>query len=473
MRLKIVPDEHQMRGLEKGIPRRTALYSFATGTGKSLIQIVSGMELLRRNVCDKFLFVGTMNTCVELGRDLEEFAEHTAFTVRNRADLEHFLTEEENPFALVRYECFDSREALELLPLFKARKVGVSFDEFHKLKNPNSIVHRAYKTLRASLAACYGATATPLMSNLTDLYHLVNYLVPGFLGTLKDFQKRYFVRVLQEIPVKGGKRWAYKHVGYQNLEELKKRLEDVVITFYPDYDIRYETRWGEVEDLEAYRDAVNGIFYDEKGKRVQKTHHSARMMTLQRAVNHDPGKIRPFREAVETHRDHGVLVFCSYYDSLDVVSQTLTEMGVPHDTISGEVTKPSERRRIMDAFNADPRGKALLLTLAGGQSLNLQSTNRLIFYDVPFGAGAYIQVLGRVARYYSKHKTFYITFVALRETIDHYKLEYVEQNQEAIKAVLGNEMGVQTQLPKFNSYLLDKLRKQLMWARKKRKASVS
>lgn len=34
-------------------------------------------------------------------------------------------------------------------------------------------------------------TGTPLQNNLEELYAVVNFTVPGYLGTLEDFQHRF------------------------------------------------------------------------------------------------------------------------------------------------------------------------------------------------------------------------------------------------------------------------------------------
>lgn len=467
MRLTQLPDEHQRPAIAHMNSKLATLVCYATGTGKSFIQIVPCLRLLKDKRVTKFLFVGTKNSIVEIRKDLKKFAEHDPYVIEDRAHLEAFLTEVQNPVGIMTYHAIDSREAQELLPLFERHSYALSFDEVHKLKNPKSVVHRTFAMLRRGATACYGATATAVMSQLDDLYHLVNFIRPGYLGTKTHFCENYMVRDLQTIYTRNGPKKAWKVLAYKNLEQLSEVLREVVVRFYPKYDIRVQCKWAEVEDVEAYNDAAMGVFYDEDGNFYENTHHSARMMALQKAVNADPAKLRLLKEALYEHLPHGVLIFCALYESIDLVKGVLDEIpGISYEVISGKVQNKEKREKTKDWFNGDPRNKAVLLTLAGGESLNLQSTNRLVFFDLPFAIGQYLQVMGRVSRFYSQHKTFHITFVGLRETIDEYKLNYVEQHQEALMAIVGNEVGAKSELPRFNQYVLDQLRAKYVWNRK-------
>jgi hypothetical protein len=65
----------------------------------------------------------------------------------------------------------------------------VVFDEMQKLKNPTSQLTRVAKTLNARFVL--GMTGTPVENRLHDLWSILDVIAPGFLGSSKDFDKRY------------------------------------------------------------------------------------------------------------------------------------------------------------------------------------------------------------------------------------------------------------------------------------------
>lgn len=71
----------------------------------------------------------------------------------------------------------------------RTRFAAVVFDEIQKLKNPTSQLTRAAKTLNADFTI--GMTGTPVENRLQDLWSIMDVLAPGFLGSSKDFDKRY------------------------------------------------------------------------------------------------------------------------------------------------------------------------------------------------------------------------------------------------------------------------------------------
>ena len=62
---------------------------------------------------------------------------------------------------------------------------AVIFDEVQNIKNPGTLQNNAAKSLNADFKI--GLTGTPVENSLTDLWSIMDTLVPGYLGTLKGF----------------------------------------------------------------------------------------------------------------------------------------------------------------------------------------------------------------------------------------------------------------------------------------------
>src|SRR5699024_2133613 len=61
-------------------------------------------------------------------------------------------------------------------------------DEAHKLRNPKTINYQFVQSIQKKY--CLLLTATPIQNRLTDIFHLITILKPGYLGNLNSFLKQ-------------------------------------------------------------------------------------------------------------------------------------------------------------------------------------------------------------------------------------------------------------------------------------------
>jgi predicted CopG family antitoxin len=74
----------------------------------------------------------------------------------------------------------------------------VVFDEMQKVKNPDTLATIAAKALNADF--WIGMTGTPVENRLCDLWCIMDTLVPGLLGSIKEFSHRYEKAVTAKPP---------------------------------------------------------------------------------------------------------------------------------------------------------------------------------------------------------------------------------------------------------------------------------
>ena len=117
----------------------------------------------------------------------------------------------------------------------------------------------------------------------------------------------------------------------------------------------------------------------------------------------------------------------------------------------------------MEWFNSKPENKAMILTAAGSQSVNLQSTNNMIAYNLPYTPGGFLQLLGRMIRLGSKYDEFFVYIPIVNDTSDVYKYEYLSSSQEILAYIQGNHSLFEGTVESCNSFVLKELRKSLMW----------
>ena len=86
--------------------------------------------------------------------------------------------------------------------------------------------------------------------------------------------------------------------------------------------------------------------------------------------------------------------------------------------------------------------------MAGGDAINLQAAKAVVFYDTPWSAGDYLQILGRMIRIGSEHDSVYAVHLVCRDTIDEHVQTVIKKKMRLIEQVLGErvkgEKGVDT-----------------------------
>lgn len=83
--------------------------------------------------------------------------------------------------------------------------------------------------------------------------------------------------------------------------------------------------------------------------------------------------------------------------------------------------------------------------MAGSDAINLQQAGVMLFYDMPWSAGDYLQILGRMIRIGSPHQRVYAMHMLAEgqfgdETIDHHVMETLNTKMGYIEEALGKRL---------------------------------
>ncbi len=101
----------------------------------------------------------------------------------------------------------------------------------------------------------------------------------------------------------------------------------------------------------------------------------------------------------------------------------------------------AQRKAAMEAFqNPDDPTRVIWITMAGGDAINLQAAKALVFFDTPWSAGDYLQILGRMIRIGSQHDSVYALHLVCRDTIDERVQEVRRKKMRLIEQVLGDRV---------------------------------
>ena len=496
MKVFLTPKDYQKKAVEFSLSREGSIIAIETGGGKTLTMIFEAFFRLKKGDVDKVIQVCTKKSKHSFASDYKEHTDYykEILVINDVEDFRVFYNDNNFKIAVVQYETFRNIPADFWETFLKKYRTLMQFDEYHKLKQPMTELAYSYDgkvieqvkkkqtmicslvyRLRPHIKYLTGYTATPITSSISDAFWLSTLTKPGiFSDSLLTFFNS-FVRYYC-YPKKIGrlKKLCTDIKGYANLEILRDKIKSICFSHFPKKDIKFipaEVGINE-QDYADYLLAVRGGLDKYKAREVDKETgevedktFSARMVDAQYVLDNSQGKKNMLDILIDQTVQVGVLVYCHYYNTLDVVKSVLDKKGVDFRVIDG-TTSDRNLEKHMKWFNSNPMNKVVILSSAGAQSLNLQSTNNMIFYNLPYTAGGFLQAIGRMIRLGSKYTSFNVYFPMVKDTLDTYKYTYVGSNAELLAYLQGNENLFQGECETFDSYFLREMRKLNLWSKK-------
>lgn len=324
-------------------------------------------------------------------------------------------------------------------------------DEAQFIKNHATKSAQTVKKLNADYRLAL--TGTPLENNVSELWSIYDFLMPGFLGNYENFAKTFHRPIMDS-----GDREALKHLRRKiEFFMLRRTKAEVLKELPPKIESLNQCHLSEAQNvlyqqiLAKVRGEVFGAV-EEKGFKGSQIHILAGLMKLRQACNH-PALLTKDKnwhkyesakldmcmelvdEVVESRRK--VLIFSQFTQMLDIVSSALEERGIEHLYLSG---KTRNRQQLIDKFNTDPTIPVFLISLkAGGTGLNLTSADTVIIFDPWWNPGVENQAIDRTHRI-GQTKTVNVYRLSTRGTIEE-KIQALKQKKQLLFNAMVEESG--------------------------------
>ena len=362
----------------------------------------------------------------------------------------------------------------------------VVLDEAQHIKNRQTQNAQAVKAIRSRHRLVL--TGTPLENSVLDLWSIFDFLMPGYLGSAKDFKERYEVPIARERNAEAQARLSRRlkpfilrrlkrdvaadlpakieqvtfcelneeqRAIYQQVMELSRKevLEAVgaqglaksrLVVFTALLRLRQiccdlrllklEGRAARVSDPSGrddlpvvldIGDAQQGTPADKSGTRVT------------RLSNEDSGKVEAFDELLQEIIDggHRVLVFSQFVSMLSLLKERLNEEQVEFCYLDGSTTNRGE---VVAQFQNGSAPVFLISLKAGGVGLNLTGADTVIHFDPWWNPAVEDQATDRAHRI---GQTRVVTSYKLitRGTVEEKILTLQQKKRDIIKATLGEE----------------------------------
>ncbi len=326
----------------------------------------------------------------------------------------------------------------------------VVLDEAQHIKNPDTQNAQAAFNLRSRQR--FVLTGTPVENSVRDLWSLMHFVVPGYLGTRSDFRERY------EKPLAAGPEPALQRRLARRLRPflLRRRKEEVAKELPPKIEQVVPCELGPAQ--RATYDALLREIQSGLGSSPNDGAKRMKMLTgllrLRQAccdlrllgVTRDGGsetrptsaKLDLLDELLEEIIDggHRVLIFSQFVSMLDLVRERLDRSGTAHCYLAG-VTK--NRQEQVDRFQNDPGIPVFLISLkAGGVGLNLSAADTVIHFDPWWNAAVEAQATDRAHRIGQTRVVTAYKLIA-RDTVEEKILKLQTRKRELASAMLESD----------------------------------
>ncbi len=329
--------------------------------------------------------------------------------------------------------------AIRDLPLLRMIQWHVVvLDEAQNIRNPDTRRANAVKQLRREVSIA--VTGTPVENRLRDLWSIMDFVLPGFLGDLPAFEARY----------------ADNDADASALEPLvspvilRRRVQEVARDLPPRIDIP--------EILEL--DAEEAVAYDDVRAAIHREYGTAATLVsltrLRQFCSHPAllGEQSRFHDYSKFHRLEALLgevfarrekalVFTSFTAMADrIAAMVQGQFGVISATIDGRLPIP-ERQPLIDRFTAYQGPAVLVLNpRAGGTGLNIAAANHVIQYNPEWNPAIEDQAAARAYRR-GQNRPVTIRRLIIAGTVEEVMDERLQRKRDVARSAVVGVRGEQ------------------------------
>jgi SNF2 family DNA or RNA helicase len=336
---------------------------------------------------------------------------------------------------------------------------AVVLDEAQNIKNPETKQAKAARSVDAD--ARVALTGTPVENNVGDLWSIMEFLNPGFLGSQSDFKRRFFLPIQVNRDPQATERLKRLTAPFllRRLKTDKAIIADLpdkqeMKVFCPLTKEQASLYAAVVKDATEALDQAEGM--QRKGlvlatlmKLKQICNHPVQFLDDHSAIPGRSGKLARLTEMLEEVLAGGdrALVFTQFAEMGHILQRHLQETFAREAPfLHGGVPK-KQRDAMIERFQKDEGGAPIfLLSLkAGGTGLNLTRANHVFHFDRWWNPAVENQATDRAFRIGQTRNVQVHKFLCqgtLEERID----EMIESKKEIAARVIGTGEGWLTEL---------------------------
>ena len=281
-------------------------------------------------------------------------------------------------------------------------------DEAQNIKNHSTDITKTVKMIKADTK--FGLTGTPIENSIQELWSIFDFIMPGFLPDLSNFDKKYRIKDFDDDSNKKLKDlnsiispFILRRRKRDVIKDLPEKIENNIYI-----EMSTEQKKLYLVELERVNKEVDRIISEGSNSKI--SFLILQLLTHLRQICIDPkiiypdynstsGKMDEFVHTVEVSikNNHKILVFTSFREALRLAKKRLDSINITSYVIDGSVSS-KKRMELVDKFNEDDTNVFFIMLKAGGTGLNLTSADIVIHLELWWNPQAENQATDRAHR---------------------------------------------------------------------------
>jgi SNF2 family DNA or RNA helicase len=327
-----------------------------------------------------------------------------------------------------------------------------ALDEAQHIKNRTTQNSTAVKKIQAHHKLVL--TGTPIENGVSDLWSIMDFLMPGYLGNHKTFRENY------ELPIQNGgpeaelaqiklRRKLHPFLLRRLKKDVAKDLPDKIqrvahCSLSKDQHMVYK------QLMESAKKEINSLV-DSQGFNKSRMQIFKVLLQLRQTCCHLdllklPGlksefpsaKMELFFELVDEALDagHRILVFSQFTSMLAIIREELEARELKYCYLDGSTKDRQER---VKQFNSDRSIPLFLISLkAGGSGLNLTGADMVIHFDPWWNPAVEDQATDRAHRIGQKNTVYSVKLIT-KNTVEEKVLQMQLKKKNVIDSTLEKD----------------------------------
>lgn len=339
------------------------------------------------------------------------------------------------------------------------RKIHLDYailDESQAIKNADTATSRAVRLLKTDHRLAL--SGTPVENHLGELWNLLDFLNPGFLGASRAFAKasRQVNPEDMQLLARSVRPFILRRTKKQVARELPDRTEKTLFC-----ELEGEQRRDYEQLRDHYRAALLG---NGNAGEADKMQVLTALLRLRQAACH-PGLIDEKRTGEDSAKldtllerlaelaqeGHKALIFSQFVTLLSIVRSRLDALGISYAYIDGATQNRQEQ---VNRFQTDPTCPLFLISLkAGGFGLNLTAAEYVFLLDPWWNPAVEAQAIDRAHRIGQTRHVIAYRLIA-KDTVEEKVLELQQSKRQLADAIISEDGSLLANLTRDDLQLL-------------------
>jgi superfamily II DNA or RNA helicase len=325
-------------------------------------------------------------------------------------------------------------------------------DEAQTIKNPNAATTKLIRDLKSTHRFCL--TGTPMENHLGELWSLMSFVNPGYLGDKTGFARRWRNPIEKRgdsersnILARRVKPFMLRRTKQEVASELppKTEITESIVLDSQQRDVYDSIRLSmhkKVRDAIAAKGfAKSHIIILEALLKLRQVCCDPRLLKLgaasAAAKNPAPSaKLERLMEMLDSLLPEGrkIIIFSQFTSMLQLIMLRLEAAGISFSLLTGETT---DRKSAIENFQTGQVNVFLVSLKAGGVGLNLTAADTVILYDPWWNPAVEEQAIDRAYRI-GQDKPVFVYRLVVSQTIEE-KMDELKARKRAIAESIFNQ----------------------------------